>query len=80
MSDDIVKRLRKMNNTYDDVPLRHVETADEAADEIERLRAQVARLREALSECAEELACVIDTRSTNTIYAAARAALKDTER
>lgn len=41
MNNDITTRLHKMATTYDDVPLWCVDIADEAADEIERLRALV---------------------------------------
>ena len=47
MSDDIVERLRSYEYAYEP-PLKAFDHMDEAADEIERLRAENERLREAL--------------------------------
>jgi hypothetical protein len=83
MSDDIVKRLRARAATvglgknfgyYTDASAK---TDTEAADEIERLRAQVAALREALAlftcDCAPKIECADPSYCRNSI---ARAALE----
>ena len=49
--------------------------ADTLDAEIERLRALVGEMRDALRGCAEELACLSDRRGANVAYHHARAAI-----